>query len=196
MKNLRVSIVSLALLLSICIPLVAVVGVGTLASAAAAPICSSKALSVTLGVKGHDAMSSAGFAVDVTNEGATTCALDGFATVTALTRTSSAKSITFVHSSQSQDYSTASPRTILLGPRGTASFGVSYTDNKDPQYGHATDCQMYALNVRLPVKPNRTTRISLTTIHSGPGENYVNSCFTNFKFGLTPLVTGLTPPQP
>ncbi len=158
--------------------------------------CSTGALSVKLGARGHAGMSSAGFAIAVTNKETVPCSLDGFATVTALTKTTSAKPITFVHSSQSQSYATVSPKTVVLAPKGTASFGISYTVNKDQQYGNATGCQMYAINVRLPgVKPSNTTRISLASI-DGPAENYVNSCFTNFKFGLTPLVAGSKPPQP
>jgi hypothetical protein len=177
------------------------VPVGTLAvtgaaSAATVHTCASAALSVKLGAQGHAAMSSAGFAVAVTNKGATSCSLDGFATVTALTKTASPKPITFVHTSRSQSYATASPKTVVLAPKGTASFGISYTDNKDQQYGNATGCQMYAVNVRLPgVKPRHTTRISMPAI-DGPAENYVNSCFTAFEFGLTPIVKGSTPPQP
>lgn len=141
-------------------------------------------------------MSSAGFAIAVTNKETAPCSLDGFATVTALTKTTSAKPITFVHSSQSQLCATVSSKTVVLAPKGTASFGISYTDNKDQQYGNATGCQMYAINVRLPgAKPSNTTRISVASI-DGPAENYVNSCFTNFKFGLTPLVAGSKPPQP
>ncbi len=83
-----------------------------------------------------------------------------------------------------------------MAPKGTASFGISYTDAADQQYGNATGCQMYAVNVRLPgAKPGRTTRISVASI-DGPLENYVNACFTAFEFGLTPVVAGLHPPQP
>jgi hypothetical protein len=166
------------------------------AGAVTVPTCSSTALTVTLGPKGQEAMSSAGFAIAVTNDGRATCSLDGFATVIALTRTSSTKPITFAHSTQSQDYLTASPKIVFLGPKGTASFGISYTDNKDQQYGRATGCQMYAVNVRLPgAKPSSTTRLLLASI-AEPAENYVNACFTNFKFGLTPLVAGSVPPNP
>lgn len=158
--------------------------------------CASTALSVKLGARGHGGAGSEGFAIAVTNKGAISCSLDGFATVTALTKTKSAKPITFVHTSRSQTYATASPKTVVLAPKGTASFGISFTDAADQQYGNATGCQMYAVNVRLPgAKPSRTTRISVASIN-GPLENYVNSCFTVFEFGLTPIVKGSTPPQP
>ena len=163
---------------------------------AAVHTCSKGALSVKLGARGHAAMSSAGFAIAITNKGTAPCSLNGFATVTALTKTTSAKPITFVHSSQSQSYANVSPKTVVLAPKGTASFGISYTDNKDQQYGSATGCQMYAINVRLPgVKQSYTARISVAAI-GGPAEDFVNSCFTNFKFGLTPIVAGSKPPQP
>lgn len=189
-----VSILTAVAAMSI-VPVGALAGSGV-ASAATVHPCASTALSVKLGAQGHAGASSAGFAVAVTNEGITSCSLDGFAMVTALTRTVSAKPITFVHTSRSQSYATVSPKTVVLAPKGTASFGVSYTDNKDQQYANATGCQMYAVNVRLPgAKPSRTTRISLASI-DGPLENYVNACFTAFEFGLTPLVAGPTPPQP
>jgi hypothetical protein len=166
------------------------------ASATTVHTCASTALSVKLGAKGHGGASSEGFAIAVTNKGATSCSLDGFATVTAQTKTASAKPITFVHTSRSQSYATASPKTVVLAPKGTASFGISFTDNKDQQYGNATGCQMNAVNVRLPgAKPSRTTRISVASF-DGPLENFVNSCFTAFEFGLTPIVKGSTPPQP
>jgi hypothetical protein len=168
----------------------------TSAAAATVSTCSSGALTVELGTRGHAGASSAGFAIAVTNQGTASCSLNGFATVAALTKTASAKPITFVHSSQSQTYATALPKTIVLAPKKTASFGISYTDSKDQQYGNATGCQMYAINVRLPgVKPSHTTRIPLASI-DGPTQNYVNACFTNFRFGLTPIVTGSNPPQP
>ena len=163
---------------------------------AAVHTCSTGALSVTLGARGHAGLSSAGFAIAVTNKGTVPCYLDGFATVTALTKTASAKPVTFVHSPQSQSYATASPKMVVLAPMQVASFGISYTVSKDQQYGNATGCQMYAIDVRLPgVKPSSTTRILVASM-DGPAENYVNSCFTNFKFGLTPIVAGSKPPQP
>jgi hypothetical protein len=166
------------------------------ASSATVPTCSSGALSVKLGARGHSGASSAGFAIAVTNKGTASCSLDGFATVTALTKTTSVKPITFVHSAQSQSYATVSPKTVVLSPKGIASFGISYTDNKDQQYGNTTSCQMYAVNVQLPgVKSSHTTSISVASI-DGPAQNYVNACFTNFKFGLTPIVAGSKPPQP
>ncbi|NNN13930.1 MAG: DUF4232 domain-containing protein [Acidimicrobiaceae bacterium] len=158
--------------------------------------CSAGALSVKLGTTEYPGMSSAGFAIAVTNKGTASCSLDGFATVTALTKGTSAKPITFVHFSQSQSYATVSPKKVVLAPNGAASFGISYTVNKDQQYGNSTGCQMYAVNVQLPgVKPSHTTRISVASI-GGEAENFVNSCFTNFKFGLTPIVAGSKPPQP
>ncbi len=168
----------------------------TSAAAATVSTCSSGALTVELGTRGHAGASNAGFAIAVTNQGTASCSLNGFATVAALTKTASAKPITFVHSSQSQTYATAFPKTIVLAPKKTASFGISYTDSMDQQYGNATGCQMYAIDVQLPgVKPSHTTRISLASI-DGPAQNYVNACFTNFRFGLTPVVIGTNPPQP
>lgn len=163
---------------------------------AAVHTCSTGALSVKLGAKGHSGAGSEGFAIAVINKGTSSCSLDGFATVTALTNTTSAKPITFVHTSRSQSYATVSPMRVVLAPQGTASFGISYTDTADQQYGNTTGCQMYAVSVRLPgVEPSHTTRISVASI-DGPAENFVNSCFTNFEFGLTPVVAGSKPPQP
>lgn len=78
---------------------------------------------------------------------------------------------------------------------GTASFGLSYVDAMDQQYGDGARCQMNAIAVRISqVTPVRTFSVSLVANgHDGYGP--INSCWAGFILGLTPIVKGSTPPE-
>jgi hypothetical protein len=82
-----------------------------------------------------------------------------------------------------------------LVPRGTASFGISYVDALDQNYGQGPRCQMNSVTVRLPgLTPVRVFKVSLAANgHDGFGP--INSCFAGFELGLTPVVKGPSPPE-
>jgi hypothetical protein len=156
-------------------------------------VCSASALTIAEG-NGGAAAGNLGFPVLITNHGSTECSLDGFPTVTAHTRAASPHPVTFVHTSRSQIYATAKAKLVVVAPKGTASFGVSFVDALDQQYGDGPRCLMNSITVHLPgVAPLSKATISFATNSAGYG-GPINSCFTGFKFGLTPIVKGSVPP--
>ncbi len=85
--------------------------------------------------------------------------------------------------------------TVVLAHDGKASFGISYSDALDQQYGQGPRCQLNSLTVQLPnLMPARTFEIPLVANgHDGFGS--INSCFAGFVLGLTPIVKGPNPPD-
>ena len=164
------------------------------AGATTMAVCSASVLAISIGVGGA-AAGNLGFPVIITNHGSKACSLEGFAQVTAHTEAASPHPVTFVHTSRSQIYATANAARIVVAPRGTASFGVSYVDALDQQFGEGPRCLVKSITVRLPgVAPLSRATISFTS-HSATYEGRINSCFAGFKFGLTPIVKGSAPPQ-
>lgn len=162
--------------------------------AATVPVCSASALTIAIGIGGA-AAGNLGFPVVITNHGSRSCSLDGFATLTAHTEAPSPRPVTFVHTSRSQIYVTAKAKPVIVAPRGSASFGVSYVDALDQQYGEGPRCLMKSITVRLPgVAPLSKPNLSFAA-HGGTYEGSINACFAGFTFGLTPIVKGSAPPH-
>jgi hypothetical protein len=170
----------------------------TTAGAATVPVCSTSVLTIKVG-SGGAAAGNLGFTVLITNHGATACSLDGFPALSAHTEAVSPHPVTFVHTSRSQIYATAKAKLVVMAPKGSASFGVSFVDALDQQYGEGPRCLMNGITVRLPgVAPLSKATILFAANNSGNGGALsggpINSCFAGFKFGLTPIVKGSIPP--
>jgi hypothetical protein len=129
----------------------------------------------------------------VTNDGTVSCTLDGFPVVVAHTEAPSPRRVSFVHRARSQIFRTVAPKTVVLAPDDKASFGFSYSDALDQQYGQGPRCQMNSVTVQLPnLMPARIFKIALVANgHDGFGP--INSCFAGFELGLTPIVNGPNP---
>lgn len=167
---------------------------GVDASSSTVPLCSPNVLSVRAGASGA-AAGNVGTPVLIRNQGAASCTLDGFPVVVAHTEAPSPRRVTFVHFSRSLIFRNVVPRLVVLVPRGTASFGISYVDALDQNYGQGPRCQMNSVTVRLPgLTPVRVFKVSLAANgHDGFGP--INSCFAGFELGLTPVVKGPSPPE-
>ena len=166
----------------------------TSAGATTEPVCTAPALTMTVGI-GRGAAGNLGFPVLITNHGSKSCLLDGFPTVTAHTGAVSPHLVIFVHTSRSQIYATAKAKPVVVAPEGRASFGVSYVDNLDQQYGEVPRCVMNSISVRLPgVTPLSMTTISFVA-NRATYKGAINSCWAGFEFGLTPIVKGSEPPH-
>ncbi len=163
-------------------------------STSSVPTCSSSVLTLHPGFM-QAAAGNEGTPIVITNHGPSSCSLSGFAEVVAHTEASSPRPVAFVHRPRSQIYKVVPPRTVVLPPKGTASFGVSYVDARDQQYGNGARCQMNAITVRFSdVTPVRIFSVPLVANgHDGYGP--INSCFAGFILGLTPVVRGSTPPE-
>jgi hypothetical protein len=163
-------------------------------STSSVPTCSSIVLTLHPGFA-QAAAGNGGTSIVITNHGSSSCSLSGFPVVVAHTETASPRPVAFVHRPRSQIYKVVPPRTVVLPPKGTASFGVSYVDARDQQYGNGARCQMNAITVRFSdVTPVRIFSVPLVANgHDGYGP--INSCFAGFIFGLTPIVKGPTPPE-
>jgi hypothetical protein len=164
------------------------------AEAATVPTCSATVLSLSLGPS-QAAAGNEGTPVVITNNGSVACSVAGYPVVAAHTEAASPHPVTFVHRPRSQIYVAAPVRTIVLAPKRTASFGISYVDALDQQYGQGRDCLMSSITVRLPqVAPARKITVPFRKGSDGFG-GPINSCFAGFEFGLTPIVKGSTPPE-
>jgi hypothetical protein len=157
-------------------------------------VCSSSVLTLRPGFA-QGAAGSEGTPIVITNHGPSSCSLFGFPGVVAHTKASSPRPVRFVRRPRSQIYRAIQPRTVVLPPKGTASFGLSYVDALDQQYGNGARCQMNAIRVRFSrVTPVRIFSVSLVANgHDGYGP--INSCWAGFILGLTPIVNGSTPPE-
>ena len=165
------------------------------AIAATVPTCSSRVLSLSPGFSQVGA-GNVGTPIVITNNGSATCTLVGYPIVIAHTEAVSPHPVTFVHWPLSEVYIATPVRIIVLAPQRTASFGISYVDGRDQQYGQGRDCLMRSITVRLPqVAPARNIIVPFRKGSDGFG-GPINSCFTGFQFGLTPIVKGSTPPGP
>jgi hypothetical protein len=163
------------------------------AVAATVPTCSSRVLSLSPGFTGV-ATGNVGTPILIANNGSTTCTLVGYPIVVAHTEAVSPRPVTFVHWPRSLIYVSAPVRTVVLGPKRTASFGISYVDGLDQQYGQGRDCLMNSITVRLPqLSPARKMIVLFRKGSDGFG-GPINSCFAGFEFGLTPIVKGSNPP--
>jgi hypothetical protein len=143
---------------------------------------------------GGAAAGNLGFPILITNHGSTSCSLNGFAMITAHTQAPSPHPVAFVHTSRSQIYATAKAKSVVVTPKGRASFGVSYVDVLDQHYGDGPRCMMNSITIHLPgvgtlLKPTITFAADRGTF-----EGHINSCFAGFTFGLTPIVKGSIPP--
>ena len=164
------------------------------AGAAAVPTCSSWVLSLSLGIS-QAAAGNAGTPIVITNNGSSTCSIAGYPIVVAHTEAVSPHPVTFVHRPRSEIYVAAPVKTIVVAPKGTASFGISHVGALDQQYGEGRDCLMSSITVQLPqVAPARKITVPFRKGSDGFG-GPINSCFAGFEFGLTPIVKGSTPPE-
>jgi hypothetical protein len=162
--------------------------------AAAVPTCSSRVLSLSLGIS-QAAAGNEGTPVVITNNGSSACSIAGYPIIVAHTEAASPHHVTFVHRPRSQVYVAAPVRVIVVAPKRTASFGISYVDALDQQYGQGRDCLMSSITVRLPqVAPARKITVVFRKGSDGFG-GPINSCFAGFEFGLTPIVKGSTPTE-
>jgi hypothetical protein len=164
------------------------------AGSSTVPTCSSRVLSLRLGFS-QAAAGNEGTPVVITNNGSVACSIAGYPAVVAHTEAASPHPVTFVHRPRSQIYVAAPVRTIVVAPKGTASFGISYVDARDQQYGEGRDCLMSSITVQLPqVAPARKITVLFRKGSDGFG-GPINSCFAGFEFGLTPIVKGSSPPE-
>ncbi|MDE3043593.1 MAG: DUF4232 domain-containing protein [Acidobacteriota bacterium] len=164
------------------------------AIAATVPACSSSVLSLSPGFTQASA-GNVGTPIVITNHGSTACSISGYPIVVARTEATSPRPVTFVRWPRSLIYVAASVRTIVMAPKGTTSFGISYIDALDQTYGQGRDCLMSSITVQLPrVIPARKVTVVLRKGSDGFG-GPINSCFAGFEFGLTPIVKGSTPPE-
>ena len=164
------------------------------AGAATVPTCSSRVLSLSLGFT-QPAAGNVGTPIVITNNGSATCTIAGYPITVAHTEAASPHPVTFVHRPRSQIYVAAPVKTIVVAPKGRASFGISYVDALDQQYGQGRDCLMNSITVRLPqVAPARKITVPFRKGSDGFG-GPIDSCFAGFEFGLTPIVKGSTLPE-
>jgi hypothetical protein len=164
------------------------------AASATVPTCSSRILSLSLGFS-QAAAGNEGIPIVITNNGSAACSIAGYPIVVAHTEVASPHPVTFVHRPRSQIYVAAAVKTIVVAPKGTASFGISYVDALDQHYGQGRDCLMNSITVQLPqVAPARKITVPFKKGSDGFG-GPINSCFAGFEFGLTPVVRGSTPPE-
>jgi len=172
----------------------AALGAGADGSTAPVPTCSSGDLTLHPGFA-QAAAGNEGTPIVIVNHGPSSCTLSGFPVVVAHTEAPSPRPVVFVHRSRSQIYREVPPRTVVLSPKGTASFGISYVDAMDQQYGNGARCQMNAITVRFsPMTSVHGFSVSLVENgHDGYGP--INSCWAGFILGLTPFVRGSTPPE-
>lgn len=167
---------------------------GTEASSSKVATCSAAVLTVRVGAEGIGA-GNVGTPFIISNHGAASCTLEGFPVVVAHDEAASPRPVIFVHRPRSLIYRAVIPRRVVLAHNGLASFGISFSDALDQQYGEGPRCEMNAVRVRFPgLTPRRVFTVSL--VHDGrDGFGPINSCFAGFVLGLTPLVKGPAPPN-
>jgi hypothetical protein len=164
------------------------------AGAAVVSTCSSTALSLLPGFT-EAAAGNVGTPIVITNNGPSACSIAGYPIIVGHTEVPSSHPVTFVHRPRSQIYVAVPVKTVVVAPKGTASFGITYVDGDDQSLGQGRDCLMNSITVRIPqIVPARKIVVLFKKGSDGFG-GPINSCFTAFEFGLTPIVKGSTPPE-
>lgn len=184
MRRLRTLLVSELLL----VPLLT--GLGAHAtSAVVIPSCTTSNLSLAVGPM-QAAAGNVAMPIVITNRGAVACSLYGYPTLSLVTKATIPRPLKVSHLPQSQIYRSVTPQHIVIAPHHVASFGISYVDGANQQYGNRPGCLVVALRVTLPA-----LRPSTTFVLRGTWGQYglFNICFTRFTVGVTPLQLGSTP---
>jgi len=167
---------------------------GSTGAGAATTACSSKALSLAPGLTEVSA-GNVGTPIVISNNGSVACAISGYPAVVAHIEGASPHPVTFVRGPRSEIYVASPVRTIVVGPKDKASFGISYVDGRNQQDGQGRDCLMSSISVQIPrTSPTRKITVVFRRKSDGFG-GPINSCFTGFEFRLTPIVKGPTPPE-
>jgi len=164
------------------------------ASASTVPTCSSSDLTVHAGFSGA-AAGNGGTPIVIVNHGPSACSLNGFPNVVAHIEASSPRPVIFVDRPRSLIYRAVHPRVVVLAIKGTASFGISYVDGLDQQFGYGARCEMNEVTVRLSQVPTAHTFVVSLLKNGHDGFGPINSCFAGFILGLTPIVKGSLPPE-
>lgn len=189
MKTLRASLVFLSLAGAFLVP----VDLGSSALATTVATCTFEQLSLSVGM-GQAAAGNQGFPIEIKNRSASSCMLYGYPTLRLRTEKPSPRQISVVHYPRSQIYQKATPHAVSLAPKHVASFGISFVDADDQQFGNGARCAVDQLDIGLPTrKPSPAFVIRSSTTPNTFGG--FNICFAGFTVGVTPLVTGTLPPQ-
>jgi hypothetical protein len=74
---------------------------------------------------------------------------------------------------------------VVLGVRGVASFGISYTYLRAPSFTANTACQVSLIDVRLPAIAGSEFSFEFPV--------HIDVCYTNREFDVTPVEASVTP---
>lgn len=150
------------------------------------PTCIQGQLSVAIEEGGYlQPKTSQGYSFLVANNTNHACSLEGFPWWIVFSHSNG--SITKVKMFHRSNHLFAQPpvRRVILGVRGVASFGVSYTYLRSPSFTANSACQVSLIDVRLPAIAGSEFSFEFPV--------HIDVCATNREFDVTPVEGSVTP---
>ena len=126
-----------------------------------------------------------GYTFLVANDTNHACSLEGFPWWIVLSQSNgSITKIKMLHRSNSL-YAQPPVRQVILGVRGAASFGISYTYFRAPLSTADATCQVRLLDVRLPAIASHEFSFEFPV--------HIDVCATSREFDVTPVEASVVP---
>ena len=113
------------------------------------------------------------------------CSIQGFAWWIVLSRTGGVSTKVKIGHHSNSLYAQPPARKVVLGVRGVASFGISYTYQRSPTFTANMDCLATTLDFRLPAKAAHLFSFSFPV--------HIDVCATNREIDVTPVEAVVVP---
>ncbi len=149
--------------------------------------CSYGQLDVATGSRSgaYYAAGNVGIAFYIVNISSSACSLEGFPRISFSPQSFKRRSLRVVHGG-GVIFTAVKPRTIILDPGYTASFGINFGDAYNQQDPNGSTCTTKTANVLLPERKNPWE------FGYHPDVSF-NFCFAGFRVNLTPIQNGPIP---
>jgi hypothetical protein len=150
------------------------------------PTCIQGQLSVAIEQGGYlQPHTPQGYTFLVANDTSHACSLAGFPWRIVFSRSDgSIARVKVLHLSNSL-YAQPPGKDVILGVRGVASFGISYTYFRTPAFNRDASCQASLLDFRLPALAAHMFSFELPV--------HIDFCATNHTIDVTPVEARVTP---
>jgi len=170
---------------------VAVLGVVSFSSPAIAankvPVCFHNQVVVAVAWDLPPAAGSNGIPFIIANTSNSACSLEGYPKLIFINGKYKKHSVT-VSDGGGGLFAAVRPRTVVIKPGGTASFGLGFGDAANQQDPNTVACTTQSIYVSLPVRDRQFSGNYETTVD-------INFCYSNFEFNVTPFERGPLPKQ-
>ena len=147
-------------------------------------VCSSGQLAVAVASSpgGYAAAGNEGIPFIIVNIGKRECTLEGYPKLAAYPASYRHQRVRFTNGG-AMIFVAVKPRSVIIAPGATASFGVDYGDAYDQGDPNAGPCLLKQITVTLPVQPHPYSVPFSTNVD-------LNFCYAGFHFEVTAIQSG------